>query len=201
MSSSGGVASGSTGTTRRRLLAAGLLVMSALPARAFELPELMKLLAQRKSGEARFTEERFVTTLDNPLRSSGTLSFSAPDRFARHTLEPRAESMEVQGNSLVLKRGGRTRQLALDAIPELAALVDALRGTLTGDATLLQKQFRTKVGGSGARWNLALTPVDARMAAQIRTLEIVGQGPELRSIEMQLAGGDRSLMIIEPPTK
>lgn len=182
------------------LAAVALLAVSA-PTWAFDLPDLMKLLAQRKTGEARFTEERFVTTLDTPLRSRGTLSFTAPDRFARHTTEPRAESMEVEGNTLLLKRGGRTRQLALDAVPELAALVDALRGTLAGDATLLKKHFKTRVTGSDGQWNLALAPVDAKLAAQIRTLEIVGQGPELRSVEIQLAGGDRSLMIIEPRSK
>lgn len=183
------------------VLAAATLLAATAPAWAFDLPDLMKLLAQRKTGEARFTEERFVTTLDNPLRSRGTLSFTAPDRFARHTTEPRAESMEVEGNTLLLKRGGRTRQLALDAIPEVAALVDALRGTLAGDATLLKKQFKTRVTGGDGQWNLALTPIDARLAAQIRTLEIVGQGPELRSVEIQLAGGDRSLMLIEPRSK
>jgi hypothetical protein len=189
---------------RRRLLQGVLGMFTALAAplawASFDLGALMAQLAQRKSGEARFTEERYVSSIDTPLRSSGTLSFAAPDRFARRTLLPRPESMEVQGNLLKLERGGRTRQMTLDAIPELAALVDALRGTLNGDATLLQKQFRARVAGSSARWTLTLTPLDARLAAQIRSLEIVGQGPELRSVEMQLNGGDRSLMIIDPPT-
>ncbi|WP_393936781.1 phosphopantetheine-binding protein [Piscinibacter sakaiensis] len=134
------------------------------------------------------------------LRSRGTLSFSAPDRFARHTTEPRPESMEVDGNTLRLRRGDRTRQMSLDAIPELAGLVDALRGTLSGDARTLQRQFDTRVSGQPQRWTLLLTPRDARLAAQIRSLEIVGQGPALRSVEMQMSGGDRSLMLIDAPT-
>ena len=191
---------------RRWLLAAalaGALLATAVPARAagFDLQALMALIAQRKSGEARFTEERFVSTLDTPLRSSGTLSFSAPDRFVRRTLEPRPESMEFDGNNLVLKRGGRTRQLALDAVPELAALVDALRGTLNGDAGALQKHFSTSVSGGPAKWVLQLTPTDARLAGQVRQLEIVGQGPDLRSVALQLAGGDHSLMLIDPPRR
>ncbi|MFG5406943.1 LolA-related protein [Piscinibacter sakaiensis] len=134
------------------------------------------------------------------MRSRGTLSFSAPDRFARHTTEPRPESMEVDGNTLRLRRGDRTRQMSLDAIPELAGLVDALRGTLSGDARTLQRQFDTRVSGQPQRWTLLLTPRDARLAAQIRSLEIVGQGPALRSVEMQMSGGDRSLMLIDAPT-
>ncbi len=111
---------------RRTLLrwaAAGLLGLSALvPASAagFDLQALTALLAQRTSAEARFTEERFVSGFDNPLQASGVLSFSAPDRFVRQTLEPQAESMAVEGNTVTLKRGTRSRQMAMDAVPEWA---------------------------------------------------------------------------------
>lgn len=185
----------------RRALLTLLLVGAARPsfaAAAFDLAALMALLAQRKRGETRFSEERIVSTLDSPLRASGTLSFEAPDRFTRQTLEPRPERMSVQGNTLELQRGGRTRRLALDAVPELAALVDAIRGTLGGDAAALQRHFRVQVGGSAAQWSLRLTPSDARLANQVREIQIVGQRSDVRSIELDLAGGDRSLMLVEP---
>jgi hypothetical protein len=38
-------------------------------AQAFDLKALMQRMAQRKSGEARFTEERIVSGIDSPLRS------------------------------------------------------------------------------------------------------------------------------------
>ena len=164
----------------------------------FDLAGLMALLAQRKSGEARFTEERTVSSLENPLLASGRLSFQAPDRFARYTEEPRAESMEVQGNQVVMKRGTRTRQMALDAIPELAALADAMRGTLNGDALALQRHFKTQVSGNAARWVLLLTPLDSRLARSVQQLEIAGTGSEVHSTDLRLVGGDRSLMLITP---
>lgn len=185
---------------RRRLLAALALALLAGPAAAagFDLAALMALLSQRKSGEARFTEERTVSTLDTTLRASGRLTFTAPDRFARYTEEPRAESMEVQGNTVVLKRGTRTRQMVLDAIPELAALADAMRGTLNGDAQALQRHFRAEVSGGPAKWVLSLTPIDARLARSVQQLEIAGLNADVRSIDLRLAGGDRSLMLVEP---
>ncbi len=188
----------------RRALLGAALALAAGTARAqgsaggFDLAALMGQLAQRKSGDARFTEERTVSNLDDTLRASGRLSFQAPDRFARHTEEPRAESMEVQGNQVLLKRGGRTRQMALDAIPELAALADAMRGTLNGDALALQKHFKTRVSGNAARWVLLLTPLDTRLARSVQQLEIAGTGNEVRSIDLLLVGGDRSLMLISP---
>ncbi len=166
--------------------------------KAFDLEALMAMLAQRKSGEARFTEERTVTGFDSPLRASGTLSFSAPDRFARETLEPRRERMEVVGNQLRLERGGRVRTLTLDAVPELAALVEGLRGTLTGNAALLRRHFEARVGGQASLWTLTLVPLDASLAVQVRQLQLAGAGADLRSVDLQLAGNERSLMLIEP---
>lgn len=185
----------------RRALAALLLLAAPSAWAAFDLDAVMALLAQRKSGEARFTEERFVSSLDGPpLRAKGRLTFTAPDRFARYTTEPRAESMEVEGNVALLRRGERTRQMALDAVPELGAMADAMRGTLSGDARALQRHFRVVVAGGPDKWILTLAPIDDRLARQVRQLEIAGQGPDVRSIEMRLTGGDRSLMLVEPLT-
>ncbi len=170
------------------------------PAWALDLATVAAQLALRKGGEARFTEERFVSGFDGPLRASGTLSFTAPGRFARVTTEPRAESMVVDGNSLVLTRSGRSRQMALDAVPEMAALIEAVRGTLTGNAQTLEKHFKVKVEGSAVQWTLTLVPRDARLATQVRELKISGLLSDLRSVELWLAGGDRSLMLIAPLT-
>lgn len=184
--------------TRRALATLLLLGAAPLHAQALDLKTLMQRMAQRKSGEARFTEERTVKGIDGPLTSSGTLSFTAPDRFARHTLHPTRESMEVNGRTLLLKRGTRTRQMEMDVVPEVGALLEAMRATLTGDAAVLQKHFSTQLSGSDAKWVLVLKPRDERLARQVQQIELVGQAADLRSIELQLTGGDRSLMLLEP---
>jgi outer membrane lipoprotein-sorting protein len=168
-----------------------------LHAAAFDLTALAALLAQRKTAEARFVEERFVTGIDEPLRSSGTLSFTAPTRFVRRTLEPRPETMAVDGNELTLQRGGRTRRMTLDAVPEATALVEAIRGTLNGDADALRRHYDARVEGGPARWVLTLTPKSERVGTQVKRLELQGQASELRHVEVLLTGGDRSVMRLE----
>jgi outer membrane lipoprotein-sorting protein len=174
------------------------LACCAAPAWAFDLPELMGLLSKQKSGEARFTEQRFVHGLEGPLDSRGTLSFSAPDKLVRRTLSPRDETMAVEGNTLTLSRGGRNRTLTLDSMPELLGLVEAMRGTLSGDGTTLQRYFRSTVSGSPGNWTLDLLPADSRLAAQVRSIRISGRASEVIGLEMEFVGGDRSVMSITP---
>lgn len=180
----------------RGLVAA--LAFSASSAWAFDLPELMGLLAKQKSGEARFTEQRFVRGLEGPLDASGTLSFQAPDKMTRRTLTPRPETMVVDGNTLTLSRGGRTRTMTLDSMPELLGMVEAMRGTLNGNTQSLARYFRTSVSGTPDKWTLDLVPIDDKLAAQVRTLRLNGRAGEVLGIEMEFIGGDRSVMSITP---
>ena len=183
----------------RTLFVATLTGLSlTLPAWAFGVDDLMGLLGRAKHGEARFTEQRFVKGLDGPLDATGVLHFTPPDRLERRTLTPRAESMRVDGNVMVLSRGGRTRTVTLDSMPELLGMVEALRGTLSGNAPQLQRYFRTQISGDAGNWALQLEPLDKSLADQLVRLRITGVQGEVRGVDMDFVGGDRSVMEIEP---
>ncbi|VTU27602.1 LolA-related protein [Variovorax sp. RA8] len=174
------------------------LAFTASSAWAFDLPELMGLLARQKNGEARFTEQRFVRGIEGPLDASGTLSFQAPDRLTRRTLTPRPETMSVDGNTLTLSRSGRTRTMTLDSMPELLGMVEAMRSTLNGNAQTLRRYFRSTLTGTADKWALDLVPIDERLAAQVRSLRLTGRAGEVLGVEMEFIGGDRSVMAITP---
>jgi outer membrane lipoprotein-sorting protein len=184
---------------RRQACIAVLALAAAVPARAaFGFDDLMATLAQRKSGEARFAEERFVSGLERTLNYTGTLSFTAPDRLERRTLTPRPESFVVEGDQVTLQRGERVRRLALDNVPELAAMVAAMRGTLSGDASVLRRYFKPTVDGGATHWTLTLVPLDVQLLGVVRQLRIEGMDGNVRLVELQLADGDRSVTTIEP---
>ena len=183
---------------RGRLAAALAGLLAAGGAHALELPELMDLLAHRPSGQVRFTEERFVKGLDAPLLASGVLDYQAPDRFSRHTLQPRDESVRVEGNTVTFSRGGRTRSMALDAAPEAVIAIEAVRGTLTGDAAVLRKFFRIEVAGEPAHWTMDLVPQDAKAAGPLASVHIEGRRAALDTIATRLVDGTRTVMTITP---
>ena len=187
--------------TRLAALAIALFCAAPAPGLAapgFDLAQLTAELARVKSGEASFSEKRRIEMLDRTLESSGRLTFRAPDRFSRETLKPRREKLEVIGNLLTMSSGERTRTVQLDSAPEAAVIVEAVRGTLTGNQEALERLFVTAVTGTAERWSLELVPRDLRLRGQVASVRVTGLGSAVREVQVMLADGDRSTMTIEP---
>ena len=186
---------------RRALSAAALVACSvALPAHAagFDLDELTALLARVRSGEATFVERREVSVLDRTVMTSGRLSFQAPDTFVRENLKPLAEKVAVVGDTVTMSRGGRSRTVTLDSVPEAAVIIEAIRGTLTGNRDALRKLFETRVGGDAKAWTLDLVPRDVKLRAQVSTIRVSGRQSQVREVLITLPDGDKTTMTIEP---
>lgn len=183
---------------RRTLLAALLALPAALHAQAFDLAQLMQLLAKVQSGEATFTESRHSSVLDRPVESQGRLSFQAPDRFVRETLKPRSESIAVVGNEVTMRQGSRSRTLQLDSVPEAAVIVEAIRGTLTGNRAAIDRHFEARVGGGPADWQLLLAPRAPELRKLVVQVAIQGRQSAPRQITISMADGDYSVMQITP---
>jgi outer membrane lipoprotein-sorting protein len=174
------------------------LACGAAGAAPADLGSLLQLLAGVKAGEATFTEQRQVTLQDmtRTLESSGRLSFSAPDTFVRETLKPRRERLAVAGNTLTMSQGSRSRSVPLDTVPEAQVLVEAVRGTLTGNRELLDRHFTSQFSGSLEQWTLELVPREALLREQVARVTVSGVRAALTEVQVQLAGGDRSTMKI-----
>ena len=174
--------------------------IAATPTHAagFDLGALTTLLGRVRSGEATFVETRRIEMLDRTLQSSGRLSFKAPDSFVRETLKPRHEKLAVEGNTVTMSQGERSRTMQLDASPEAAVIVEAIRGTLTGNRATLERLFETTVSGDAQAWTLKLVPRDLRLRGQVSAVEVSGRDAMTREVKVQLADGDRSVMTIEP---
>ena len=190
----------------RRAALAGVLALlaaGAAPARAqaqFDLLQLMQTLAQVKAGEATFTETRTVAMLERTLQSSGRLSFEAPDSFVRETLKPRREKIAVVGNSVTMSLGARTRTVPLDSVPEAAVIMEAIRGTLTGNRDAIERNFTPSVVGTPQRWTLELKPREPRLRELVIAVRLVGERALVREVTVAMADGDKSVMTIEPIT-
>ena len=97
-------------TWRTYLVALLLLITSASAWAEWNVASLMQQLARHPAGQARFTETKKLSVLDAPVVSSGRLIYSPPDRLEKITVQPKAESLTVESDQVVVVRDGRRRE-------------------------------------------------------------------------------------------
>jgi hypothetical protein len=158
----------------------------------------MTELGRVQHSSARFVERKFLKVLKSPLELSGTLTYDAPDRLVKRTLEPAGETLTVDDDRLVIERKDRgpSRTLRMEQYPIVWAFVESFRATLKGDLATLQRFYRVALEGGAQRWQLTLWPRDAKMSAFIESIVIGGGRGRVNRIEVREAQGDRSVMTI-----
>ena len=161
------------------------------------LDTLMHELAQRRGGHAAFVERQFLALLERPLESSGELFYEAPDHIEKRTLLPRPASLILDGAAVRIRRGARTYTVSLRDYPQLAPLLESIRGTLAGDRSALERHFTVAFESVPDQWTLGLVPRDSKVAAVVARIRISGAGATVHEIEMRQADGDRSVMTIQ----
>ena len=185
----------------QRVLAIGTLLLSSVAALGQQAPgndlgELMRQLSGRRHGEVSFVEQHFLKLLKHPAESYGELTYDAPDRLEKRTVEPKAETLTLAGDVLTVVRGGRTRTLDLKAYPTLVPFIESIRATLAGDLPSLERLFTVDFAGTMAHWRLTLAPRDAQVAKAVSRVTIEGTNDMLTTLEIVETDGDRSLMTL-----
>jgi hypothetical protein len=177
-----------------------LLALSSSLAQAdeWQVPDLMQLLGETKAGKALYVEKKYIGIIDKPIESSGELAFTAPDKLEKRTLKPKAETLILEGDKLTIDQPGK-RQLTVDLQehPEVAAFVESIRGTLSGDRLALEKFYSLELTGSAEEWQLVLIPKQEKMQKVISRIQIGGTHADVKKIDFYQGDGDRSEMIIK----
>jgi Outer membrane lipoprotein carrier protein LolA-like len=162
------------------------------------LDSLLTLMAQRRHGEADFTETKYLSMLKQPLESSGLLIYDAPDHLEQRTTQPRPQSVVLDRGIVTLQIGQRRRVLRLADYPQLAPLIDSIRALLAGDRAALERAFELDFSGTLAHWQLRLQPRTAQLAASLKRIDIQGEGDAVHEVQVQQSDGDHSVMRITP---
>jgi hypothetical protein len=163
-----------------------------------ELDRLMSLMAQRRHGEADFSEKKYLSVLKQPLESSGLLIYDAPDHLEQRTTLPRPQSVVLDHGIVTMHIGHRERVLRLADYPQLAPLIDSIRATLAGDRAALERVFQLDFSGTLERWQLRLEPRDAQLTATLKRIDLQGERDAVHQVDVLQSDGDHSVMSITP---
>lgn len=184
-------------TFLRALAGIALGLALAASAGSLDVAQLMSALAKSQRSSATFTEKKYLAVLDKPVESSGELLFVAPAHLEKRTLQPRRETLLLDGDTLTLERSQRKRTLRLSSYPEIAAIIESIRATLAGDADALRRHYRVSLVGTSESWSLLLTPLDRKVVAVVSRIRIEGREDLVQTVEILQADGDRSVMRID----
>jgi hypothetical protein len=161
------------------------------------LQDLMARMAQVPERRETFREEKYFSALDTPLISSGQLVYHRPAYLGKITREPDAETLVVDGDRLTLTTKDQSaHSFRVDRRPEIAALVDAVRGTLAGDLPLLERHFHILAHGSPLEWTLVLVPIDPAVHKLVQDIVVGGRETSIRSFRVTQTNHDEQIMTI-----
>ena len=165
-----------------------------------DLQWIMLGLQSVRQSQEKFVERKYLRMLNQPLESSGTLIYVAPDHLEKNTERPKPERLVVDRGSLDVEggNGGQNRSMALPDYPEIGAIVESVRATLAGDSESLNRFYVVRLQGNLPAWTLVLEPRDPKVQAMVSAIRISGRNSRIETVETREAGGDRSVMTVLP---
>ena len=158
----------------------------------------MLSLQQVKTSRAHFVERRILKMLSEPLESSGTLVYVAPDKLQKTTLRPKPERLTVDRDKLTIEGGPEehSRTVSLQDYPEIGAFVESIRATLAGDLPGLSRFYALSLSGDAGSWQLLLAPKEKKLQEMVRFIRFSGSNNTIHKVETLEGDGDVSEMTI-----
>ena len=135
---------------------------------------------------------------NRPVIARGELEYLGPGQLGKRIDSPYQELTTIADGQVTVQRGTRKpRQISLERIPELEGFLRGFSALLGGDTLALERDFDLASSGDSVRWQLQLTPKDARLRKRIKALEVDGENQTARCFSIIDADNDASILMVE----
>jgi len=138
-----------------------------------------------------------VHLLREPLVLHGELEYGGHDRLGKRVEAPFREITTIGNGVVRVEREGRAaREISLDRVPALAALLGGFSALLGGDAATLASRYVLGVKLGADTWTLTLRPRDAELARHLREIVVDGRDREPACFALEETSGDASVLLL-----
>lgn len=146
---------------------------------------------------AEYREDQYLSLLDAPLTSRGTMHFAPPGRLAKHQSTPaRARTVVADGRLRFADAFGRD-ELDIAGNPAVALFVGTFLDVLAGRTDRIEQTwtvgFVAGADGDPRAWVIALRPKGEPGTKLVDRLVIRGREASVSRIEVVEVGGDRTV--------
>ena len=186
-----------SGMIPRLAVACLALATTALHAAEPDLDALLARLARPAPDTTSFVEVRFSSLLETPIVVSGRLEHRQDGSLVRRVDSPYREVTELRGENVTVEReGSKPRHFSLNRAPELRGMLASFAALLQGDRQMLDRYFVVALQGTDARWEIALSPRDAKLKNRLSRITVNGRDDRPRCFTLEEPDADASLMAI-----
>jgi len=186
-----------SGMIPRLAVACLALATTALHAAEPDLDALLERLARPAPDTTSFVEVRFSSLLETPIVVSGRLEHRQDGSLVRRVDSPYREVTELRGENVTVEReGSKPRHFSLNRAPELRGMLVSFAALLQGDRQMLDRYFVVALQGTDARWEIALSPRDAKLKRRLSRITVNGRDDRPRCFTLEEPDADASLMAI-----
>ena len=175
------------------------LMLAATPLHATDLDvdALLARLVRPAPDSTTFVEVRYSNLLEKPIVVSGRLEHRENGLLVRRVESPYEEVTELQGENVSVERAGsKPRRFSLDRAPELRGMLASFGAILKGDRQMLDQYFMVTAQGSGARWEVTLTPRSDKLKRRLSAIVVDGTEDRPKCFTLKEPDGDESLMVL-----
>jgi hypothetical protein len=181
----------------RLAVACLVLAATALHAAEPDLDALLARMARPAPDTTSFVEVRFSSLLETPIVVAGRLEHRQDGSLVRRVDSPYREVTELRGENVTVEReGSKPRHFSLDRAPELRGILASFAALLQGDRQMLDRYFVVTLQGTDARWEITLSPRDAKLKRRLSRITVNGRDDRPRCFTLEEPDADASLMAI-----
>lgn len=179
------------------LLLASLFVFATTPAWSLDIESVLKSTAITPPARVDFREERQNPMFKEKLVLTGYLEYLADGQLRKVVETPFQESYLITSDSIEIERDGDTRTLSLNKSRSLRTMLGGIEAILAGEIERLESAFDHELSGTDTDWTLQLSPRSRRVARQLKSLRVTGDGESVTSIRFDLKGDEWHMMEIQ----
>ena len=182
---------------KRRILLA-LFALSALApciASAFSLDQLQTQLRAQPIVRGRFTQQKFLRSLPQPLTSRGDFTLAQGKGLLWKLTSPFEQDLRITPQGIA-KRDAQGRWQALPQQMGASREIGIFLAVLAGDTRGLQENFDISLAGDAQAWTMTMKPSSALLGQIFEAIVIQG-GALVQRIELRETQGDRTVLQLQ----
>lgn len=168
-----------------------LLALLSWPTLAITLADVQQQLTAADARSARFEQERQISGLTQPLRSSGELLLVKGQGLWWQQQKPFPLTLTLTPTRMVQQLPGQPAQ-TLDS-PQLLEFSNLMLALFDPSEAALDNYFRHKLASEGEEWTLTLEPIRSPLDKVFASLVLKGRH-ELASLAIHDKQGDVTLI-------